>query len=121
MFDRIGDAANCTLKASAPSEAPGSKGRKWELKIPAKDHVGAMESIMDFIKENVSSAFSREVVAVGHRIVHGLDLSQPALLNEKTIDKIRQAAVLAPLHNPPGLQGIDAAQRVFSGVPQVRS
>jgi acetate kinase len=28
--------------------------------------------------------------------------------------------VLAPLHNPPGLQGIEAAMQVFRGVPQVR-
>nr|ALD82615.1 ackB [Pandorina morum] len=119
MFDRIGDAANCTLKASAAADAAGGKGRKWELKIPAKDHVGAMQNIMEFIKENVSSGFAREVVAVGHRIVHGLEISQPVLLNDKSIAKIREAAVLAPLHNPPGLQGIEAAESVFRGVPQV--
>nr|ALD82623.1 ackB [Platydorina caudata] len=119
MFDRIGDAVNCTFKASTPSNSPGEKGRKWEIKIPAKDHVSAMENILQFITENVSSGFSREVIAVGHRIVHGLEISQPVLLDDTTIGKIREAAVLAPLHNPPGLQGIDAAQRVFQEVPQV--
>ncbi|GFR50508.1 hypothetical protein Agub_g12774 [Astrephomene gubernaculifera] len=117
MFDRIGDASNCVLKASAPS-AEG-KPKKWEIKIPAKDHVGAMENILSFLKENVSGTFAKEVVAVGHRVVHGLDISQPAILCENTVNKIREAAVLAPLHNPPGLQGIDAAQKVFPDVPQV--
>lgn len=43
QFDRIGDVANCTLKASQPGAAPGMKPRKWELKVPAQDHVGAMK------------------------------------------------------------------------------
>ncbi|PNW70194.1 hypothetical protein CHLRE_17g709850v5 [Chlamydomonas reinhardtii] len=119
QFDRIGDVANCTLKASQPGAAPGMKPRKWELKVPAQDHVGAMKGILDFIKENVSATFASEVVAVGHRIVHGLDLSQPVLLTPSSTATIKQAAVLAPLHNPPGLQGIEAATEVFSGVPQV--
>jgi acetate kinase len=41
-------------------------------------------------------------------------------LTDAAIDKIRAASVLAPLHNPPGLQGIEAAMQVFRGVPQVR-
>lgn len=121
MFDRIGDADNCTLKASAPPLKQGDPSRKWQLRVPAKDHVSAMQNIMDFIKDNVSSAFAQEVVAVGHRIVHGLEISQPVLLTKTAIGKIREAAVLAPLHNPPGLQGIDAAEKVFMGVPQVRA
>ena len=126
MFDRIGDTSSSMLVAkgpapatmgASPSAAPATK--KWELKIPVKDHVSAMQSIMSFLKENVSSTFEKDVKAVGHRIVHGLDLSQPTLLDDAIVDKIKQAAVLAPLHNPPGLQGITAAQQVFKGVPQV--
>ena len=45
------------------------------------------------------------LVAIGHRVVHGMEINQPVLLTEAAIEKIRQAAVLAPLHNPPGLQG----------------
>jgi len=42
-------------------------------------------------------------------------------LTDATISKIKQASVLAPLHNPPGLQGIEAAMKVFGGVPQVKT
>lgn len=116
-----GDAQNCVLKASAPDPAnPGAKPRKWELKIPATDHIYAMQSIMDFISEQVSGSFAGEVMAVGHRIVHGLDTSAPVLLDERSTAKIRAASTFAPLHNPAGLQGIEAAQRVFGpAVPQV--
>jgi hypothetical protein len=53
------------------------------------------------------------------RVVHGLDIHSAVALNEASIAKIRAASVLAPLHNPPGLQGIEAAMKVFGSVPQV--
>lgn len=117
MFDRIGDLAKCTLIAKGTASTGETK--KWEVPIPAKDHVAAMENIMAFLKENVSSTFDKEVAAVGHRIVHGLDVSQPVLLCDTVVDKIKAAATLAPLHNPPGLQGIEASKAVFKGVPNV--
>jgi hypothetical protein len=52
--------------------------------------------------------------------VHGLDIHSAVLLADAAMAKIREATVLAPLHNPPGLQGIEAAMKVFAGVPQVR-
>lgn len=114
-----GDASNCTLKASVPDPA-GGKPKKWELKLPARDHTQALENILDFISANVSPGFAGDVAAVGHRIVHGLDISKPVLLDARALAKIQEASVFAPLHNPAGLQGIQAAQQVFEGVPQVR-
>ena len=74
---------------------------------------------MGFLGDNVSKSIHKDVMAVGHRIVHGLDIHNAVLLTDQVIEKLRVAATLAPLHNPPGLQGIAAAQKVFSGVPQV--
>lgn len=113
LVERIGDEANSKLVAKAAS------GEKVVAQTPMPDHVSAMERIMRFLSDQVSASAAKEVVAVGHRIVHGLDIHAAALLSEGVVDKIRQAAALAPLHNPPGLQGIQAAQRVFAGVPQV--
>jgi acetate kinase len=50
-----------------------------------------------------------------------LDIHSAVQLTDATIAKIKQASVLAPLHNPPGLQGIEAALKVFGQVPQVRT
>jgi hypothetical protein len=58
-------------------------------------------------------------VVLLRRVVHGLDIHSAVQLTDSTIAKIRQASALAPLHNPPGLQGIEAAMKVFGGVPQV--
>lgn len=117
VVERIGDVANSCLLAKGP--IPSGENKKWDIKVAAKDHVSAMETILGFLKDTVSANIKSEVKAVGHRVVHGLEISQPVLLGEQVVEKIRQAAVLAPLHNPPGLQGIQAAQEVFPGVPQV--
>ena len=46
-----------------------------------------------------------EINAIGHRVVHG---------GEKF-----QASSLAPLHNPAGILGIEAAKKVFGDIPNV--
>jgi acetate kinase len=79
-----------------------------------------MHTILGFLLANFSRRFEDEVAAVGHRIVHGMTISEPSLLTEAVIEQIQEAAVLAPLHNRAGLQGIRAAQEVFGmAVPQV--
>lgn len=56
---------------------------------------------------------------MGHRVVHGKHISEPVLVDEEVMQVIRDAADLAPLHNPANLQGIIAASAVFPGCPQV--
>jgi hypothetical protein len=84
-----------------------------------RDHAGAMAHILGFLRSSVSPGIEREVAAVGHRVVHGLDIHRAVLLDGPLLREIERASALAPLHNPPGLQGIHAARSVFKGVPQV--
>jgi acetate kinase len=61
-----------------------------------------------------------EVQAIGHRVVHGGEKftgSTPVTPEVKA--SIRDCAVLAPLHNPPNLGGIEACERVFAGTPNI--
>jgi acetate kinase len=44
------------------------------------------------VQEQVSSSIKSEVTAVGHRVVHGLDISQPVMLTPPVVDKIKAAA-----------------------------
>jgi acetate kinase len=59
------------------------------------------------------------VDAVGHRIVHGGDFSTPVLITPEVRERIAALAELAPLHNPPGLEALAAAQKVLVDVPHV--
>lgn len=118
LFDRIGDLTNSTLIAKGTA-AGSQKPEKWELKVPTPDHTSAMETMLEFLSTNLSRNFKQEVCAVGHRVVHGGELSEPTLLTGAMMEKVKQAAVLAPLHNPPGITGVLAAKEVFKGIPQV--
>lgn len=61
-----------------------------------------------------------EITAVGHRVVHGgEDFVESARITDEVISGIEKDADLAPLHNPPNLTGIRAAQKLLAGVPNV--
>ncbi len=60
-----------------------------------------------------------EVVAVGHRVVHGGSrFADPALVDDALIEEVRKLVPLAPLHNAANLEGLRVARRLFPDVPQ---
>jgi len=61
-----------------------------------------------------------EVLAVGHRVVHGGEaFLASTLVTDEVIAAIEDHARFAPLHNPANLVGIRAAQSLFPDVPHV--
>ena len=51
---------------------------------------------------------------MGHRVVHGGEkLNQPMVIDAAVKEVIREYFDLAPLHNPPNLEGIEAAETAF--------
>lgn len=63
---------------------------------------------------------SDELIAVGHRIVHGgMDFSAPILLEDASIDALRDLTPLAPLHQPRCLAPIRAISRLRPEMPQI--
>ena len=60
------------------------------------------------------------IVAVGHRVVHGGDAyTTPVLVDDSVLAKLSQYSALAPLHQPHNLAGILAAMTAFPNVAQV--
>ena len=61
-----------------------------------------------------------DVIAIGHRVVHGGEtITEPVIVDEKVKKIIKECFELAPLHNPPNLSGIEACEKIFPGVPNV--
>lgn len=61
-----------------------------------------------------------EVVAVGHRVVHGGDVYTSSVRVTAAVKQdIGALTELAPLHNPANLEGIQAAEAALPNVPQV--
>ena len=61
-----------------------------------------------------------EIDAIGHRVVHGGEkFKASCLITDDVINTIRELSPLAPLHNPAGILGIEAARKVFGNIPMV--
>lgn len=81
------------------------------------DHASALAAILSMIEDTLLEV---DVIAVGHRIVHGgPDYDAPIVLNEDRIADLQKLVPLAPLHQPHNLSGVRAAQAAFPGAVQV--
>lgn len=61
-----------------------------------------------------------DIDIVGHRVVHGgSHFSNTTEITETVKEKIKALSSLAPLHNPPNLEGIEVAEAIFPNAKQV--
>lgn len=61
-----------------------------------------------------------EIVAVGHRVVHGGDLyTKPTKISFKVLEELRKLCDLAPLHNPANIEGIELFKELLPNAVQV--
>ncbi len=97
-------------------------GKEWSAKVPLPTHAEAFEQMLAMMTggEGAVVADKDEIRAVGHRVVHGGEkFTKSVLVNEDVIETLDKQSVLAPLHNPPQIQGIRSAQKVFGpSMPQ---
>lgn len=63
---------------------------------------------------------TKEIDAVGHRVVHGGDYyAQTTLITETVKEEIKEYATLAPLHNPLNMEGIEITEQLFPEAQQI--
>ena len=95
---------------------------KYVLEHPALDHEEAIAFVMKQLTDNKYGVISdlSDIDAVGHRVVHGGEaFSDAVLITEEVIKAIQDCIVLAPLHNPAGILGIRACQKLMPNVKMV--
>lgn len=79
----------------------------------AEDRRNAVREIYNLLAErNIS------IAAIGQRVVHGGDFSSSCELTDDVIGLMKGFNDLAPLHNPPIIQAIEACQDQFKGIKQ---
>jgi acetate kinase len=82
----------------------------------SSDYGAAIRSIIEQLQQKGSF----QLKAIGHRVVHGGDrFTCATLIDDQLLAQLRKLSPLAPLHNPPALEGIEATRRLFPGLPQV--
>ena len=97
-------------------------GDKVKLTGEIVDHQIGIEYVLGVLvsKEHGCIKDINEIDAVGHRVVHGgEEFNTSVRITDVVINKIKKYFGLAPLHNPPNLNGIYAMKRLLPDVPQV--
>ncbi|PLX84155.1 MAG: propionate kinase [Desulfuromonas sp.] len=101
-------------------EVPGQETYREEYECP--DHKVAIHLIIKTLTDKVHGVVDNmgQISAVGHRVVHGGEkFTCSVLIDETVLDAIKEVQHLAPLHNPPNIAGIEAAQANLPDVPHV--
>ncbi|MDR1720185.1 MAG: acetate kinase [Dysgonamonadaceae bacterium] len=97
-------------------------GKKVILEGEILEHRAGIEYILGVITSEKYGCIKslNEIDAVGHRVVHGGEkFNSSVLITDDVIKKMEECIELAPLHNPPNLNGIYAVKELMPDVPQV--
>jgi acetate kinase len=77
------------------------------------DQAAALAAALEHIGEE-------RIECVAHRVVHGGErFTAPVVVDDAILDELRELAVLAPLHNPINVLGIELARRALPELPHV--
>lgn len=84
------------------------------------DHTEGLRQVFEMFTETGQDLAAVGVGAVGHRVVHGgNEFSTPTLIDDGVLAAIHGLEELAPLHMPANVAGIESAQALLPGAPQV--
>jgi acetate kinase len=97
----------------------GPGGDRTSERVRWRGHADAVAHALDDLLPASQRRDARALGAVGHRVVHGGEFSSSVRIGADVRSRIAALAELAPLHNPPGLETLAAAEAELPGVPHV--
>ena len=128
VFEVVGEQLTLQLKGqvegigTAPKfVAKGAGGEElgaktWEKGTPL-GHDGAIAHLIEFLRERRGDS---QLVAVGHRVVHGgIDYARAVRVAPEVMAALAKLSPLAPLHQPHNLKPIEIVTRLRPDLPQV--
>lgn len=87
-----------------------------------KNHTVAIKHVIEMLVDEKYGVIANcnEIIAVGHRVVHGGEkFSDAVIINDEVMEAIKDCINIAPLHNPSNIVGIEACKVVMPGIPMV--
>lgn len=99
-----------------------SAGYSTSEEMEIKDHSVALTQVTKHLMSPEYGVIQdpADIPAIGHRVVHGGDkFSDTIIINDQVKATIKELFSLAPLHNPPNLNGIEVAEKIFPNAKQV--
>lgn len=97
-------------------------GGKFKFTEDIPNHEVGINMILDALVSRAHGVIEdiSEIQAVGHRVAHGGEYFTKSVLIDDTVKaKIDKLSILAPLHNPAHLAGINSMEKLLPNVPQV--
>lgn len=119
LAERIGSQNASLIHTVDPGTASENNIR---LDRSFDSHVTAIDTLARLILEGDAPLLDSpgELAAIGHRVAQGGEtFKENCIVDDAVIRGIRENIVLAPLHNPANLAGIEAALKRFPSVPSV--
>jgi acetate kinase len=89
---------------------------KVERALGAADHAAGLEAVIELVRHPEHGAVARleELVAAGHRVVHGgVRFTEATVIDAGVKAELVKVSALAPLHNPVNLKGIELCERLL--------
>ena len=109
-IDRIG-IAGTTLTAVAAGQTAAITQQ-----LPTGDFAAASNVLIDWLE---SRRIFAAVVAIGHRVVHGMQRTAPERISAAVLDELRAVIPYDPEHLPAEIQLMEKLLQRFPGLPQV--
>lgn len=87
-----------------------------------ENHKKGLQKVIKLLRDSEKGVIesTNEIMAVGHRVVHGGNsFSDTTIITDEVKQDIQKYAALAPLHNPGNLEGILVAEEFFPMAKQI--
>ena len=84
--------------------------------IEASDHRSAAAFLIDWLEEKIGFA---SVTAVGHRVVHGMNYTEPQRVTQELMDELHRISPYDPDHLPAEIELIEAFRQRHPKLSQV--
>ncbi|WP_115685793.1 acetate kinase [Corynebacterium senegalense] len=112
LVEQIGEPSGCVTVKHPDGKEVAQK--------PIPTHKVGLQEAFRILDSKGLGPTQLDITAVGHRVVHGgMVFSEPELIVDEVVEKIRELIPLAPLHNPANIDGIEVARELLPDIPHV--
>ena len=121
IVERIG-ASNSIFSYSVTPQEEGVETESIKETLSIDNHEAAFHKVISTLTDSKTKIIAdvTHINAVGHRVVHGGEkYSHSVIIDDAVKSTIKALSPFAPLHNPANLDGIKAAEKIFSHCPHV--
>jgi acetate kinase len=109
-IDRIGIAGTSLTAVAAGQTAASTQ------QVPTGDFAAASDVLIDWLERRKTFA---AVIAIGHRVVHGMQRTAPERISAAVLDELRAVIPYDPEHLPAEIQLMEKLLQRFPKLPQV--